>query len=130
MGIFGNLFKKQNEMKYDSSIQNTPVEEDLFPDEEVELIDGQIMQICENGILDTNSYKAIEIYKHNLRLLVDDALNKGIVDKFFLIREDNQFPKNFEWSVMSDETSFESTNLQISYQLRIELAAIRAGANK
>ena len=130
MGIFGNLFKKQNEVKFDTYVKNTPIEDDLFPDEDLELIDGQIMRICENGIINTNSYKAIEIYKHNLKILVDDALNRGIVDKFFLIREDNQFPKNFEWSVMSDETSFESTNLQISYQLRKELAAKRAGATK
>lgn len=130
MGIFGNIFKKQNEIKIDSYTKTTSTEEELFPDEEVELIDGQIMNISKDGIIDTNSKRATEIYKHNLKLLLDDTLKKGYVDKFFVIREDDHFPKNFEWSVMSDETSFESTNLQFSYQLRRELATKRAGGDK
>lgn len=73
MGIFGNIFKKQNEIKIDSYTKTTSTEEELFPDEEVELIDGQIMNISKDGIIDTNSKRATEIYKHNLKLLLDDT---------------------------------------------------------
>lgn len=131
MGIF-DIFKKKksiqnNQIEINNSVNVEKVEEIK---EKIDFIDGKIMNITENGVIDTNSYKAIEIYKHNLEVLVNEALEKGHVDKFFIIREDDFFPVNFEWNITSADTNFEKTNLPISSEIRKEIVIERKGLNR
>ena len=128
MGLTDRIINRiKNNKKNISTNEDSNKEEILISNEEIKLLDDQIMDIVQDNILDTNSTKAISIYKHNLSILVKEALKKGYIDKFYLIREDNHFPKGFEWSVASDETSFESTSLELSSRIRTEIATNLTG---
>ena len=69
-------------------------------------------------VLDTNSRETIEKFKHNLEILIRRAKEKGKVDKFMLIREDDYFPYDWKWRVLSPNTNLEKVSTSLSYELR------------
>ena len=80
-------------------------------------------------ILDTNSRETIEKFKHNLKILMKKAKEKGKVDKFMLIREDDVFPYDWEWRVLSPNTNLEKVSTSLSYELRKAYALEQKGIN-
>ena len=80
-------------------------------------------------VLDTNSRETIEKFKHNLKILMKKAKEKGKVDKFMLIREDDVFPYDWEWRVLSPNTNLEKVSTSLSYELRKAYALEQKGIN-
>ena len=78
-------------------------------------------------VLDTNSRENIEKFKHNLEILIRRAKENGKVDKFMLIREDNVFPNDWEWRVLSKNTNLEKVYTSLSYKLRKAYALEQKG---
>lgn len=78
-------------------------------------------------VLDTNSRENIEKFKHNLEILIRRAKENGKVDKFMLIREDNVFPDDWKWRVLSKNTNLEKVCTSLSYELRKAYALEQKG---
>ena len=64
-------------------------------------------KITSDNIIDTNNTESLEKYKNNLELLIKETKEKGYIDKFALIRNDDFFPYNSEWIVNSENTNGE-----------------------
>lgn len=92
----------------------------------IELSEGELVSFTDE-ILDTTSKVSEEKFKHNLKILIEQAKKKGKVDKFMLIREDNFFPDNWEWKVLSKNTRLERTNTCISEEIRRAIAFEQSG---
>lgn len=73
------------------------------------------------SFLDTTSEEVKTYYVQNLKKLVEEAKRKGVVDKFFLIREDDYFPYEYEWMPTSENTQLELTSTSLSSYLRDEM---------
>ncbi|MBR1817792.1 MAG: hypothetical protein IJ772_02980, partial [Bacilli bacterium] len=71
--------------------------------------------------LDAVSKEAKEYYIQRLRELVKDAKEKGKVDSFYLIREDDFFPYEYQWMPTCEKTQIESTCTELSSELRDEI---------
>lgn len=69
-------------------------------------------------VLDTESADSVAKLQHNLQLLISQAKEKGKVDKFMLIREDDFFPEDWKWSVLSKDTNLEKETTSLSFELR------------
>lgn len=66
-----------------------------------------IESITEENIIDTTKAESIEKYKNNLSYLIKEAKEKGQINKFALIRNDDFFPYNSEWIINSENTNGE-----------------------
>ena len=102
-----------------------PIEE---TDHLMDFPEGEIVSFSDE-ILDTTSKVSIEKFKHNLKILIREAKEKGKIDKFFLIREDDFFPHDWEWRVLSKNTYLEATNNALSTELRKAYALEQNGIN-
>ena len=102
-----------------------PLKEDYI---KRELPKGEIVSF-DDEVIDTSSPKNITIFKHNLEVLVIEYKQKGFIDKFMLVREDNYFPIDFRWFPIRKETAIKKTVLPISNILRKEYALEKANLN-
>ncbi|MBR1679602.1 MAG: hypothetical protein IJ704_03060 [Bacilli bacterium] len=71
--------------------------------------------------LDAASKEAKEYYIQRLGDLVSAAKEKGKVDSFYLIREDDFFPYEYMWMPTCEKTQIESTCTELSSELRDEI---------
>ena len=86
-----------------------------------------IEKITEDGYLDTTSPIAIEKFKHNLSILINKAKRERRIDKFMLIRDDNFFPIDYEWSIASKNTGIEKIHLPLTLALKEQYALENSG---
>ena len=94
----------------------------------IELPDNELVPFTED-VLDINSRENIEKFKHNLEILIRRAKEKGKVDKFMLIREDDFFPDDWEWRVLSKNTNLEKVATSLSSEIRRAYALEQNGIN-
>lgn len=85
--------------------------------EYIELPEEEIVSFSDE-VLDTTSKVSEEKFKHNLEVLMKKAKETGKIDKFMLIREENFFPTDWEWRVLSKDTNLEMESTSLSYELR------------
>lgn len=108
------LEKDQADNVNNSSQTGTNIQE---PYEPLNLLEGELVSFSDE-VLDTNSRDSIEKLKHNLEILIKQAKEKGKIDKFILIREDDFFPADWEWRVLSKNTNLELESNSLSFELR------------
>lgn len=92
----------------------------------LDLPEGELVPFSDE-ILDTESRASIEKFKHNLEILMKQTKEKGKVDKFMLIREDDFFPNDWEWRVLSKDTNLELESTSLSFELRQAYALEQSG---
>lgn len=92
----------------------------------LDLPEGELVSLSD-GILDTESRASIEKFKYNLEILMKQTKEKGKVDKFMLIREDDFFPNDWEWRVLSKYTNLELESTSLSFELRQAYALEQSG---
>ena len=63
----------------------------------------------------------------NLEILIKQTKEKGKIDKFMLIREDDFFPEDWEWRVLSKDTNLEKESTMLSVELRKAYALEQSG---
>lgn len=71
----------------------------------------ELQNISVNNIIDTTTEENIEKYKNNLSRIINETKEKGMIDKFVLIRNDDFFPEDYEWKVNSKNTNGEYREL-------------------
>ena len=137
MGIFDKLqhnLKKLQSKKDDKALDFSDAKEIEHQEHTyetyqlIELPEDELVSFSDE-ILDTNSRETIEKFKHNLEILIKRAKEKGKVDKFMLIREDDFFPDGWEWRVLSKNTNLEKVCTRLSYELRKAYALEQKGIN-
>ena len=137
MGIFDKLqhnLKKLQSKKDDKALGFSDAKEIEHQQhtyetyQPIELPEDELVSFSDE-ILDTNSRETIEKFKHNLEILIKRAKEKGKVDKFMLIREDDFFPDGWEWRVLSKNTNLEKVCTRLSYELRKAYALEQKGIN-
>lgn len=140
MGLFSDLFnkifkrKKDKDIKFlESVIGDTKVEQPQVGEPKVEevyepidLSEGELVSFSDE-VLDTTSRVAEEKLKHNLEILIKQTKEKGKIDKFMLIREDDFFPEDWEWRVLSKDTNLEKESTMLSVELRKAYALEQSG---
>lgn len=135
MGLFDIFKKKKNdeflemiekEVEIETSKQEEVIEENL---DDLVLIEGELADLTE-GVLNTDSKIAIEKFKHNLSILMEEAKANNRVNKFMIIREDDFFPEGWEWKVNSDNTSIEYESLNISSALKKQYVLEKFGLER
>ncbi|MFG6318991.1 MAG: hypothetical protein K1W33_03895 [Clostridia bacterium] len=140
MGLFSDLFnrifkrRKDKEIKFLESVTgDTKVEqlqvgepkvEEIY--EPIDLPEGELVSFSDE-VLDTTSRVNEEKLKHNLEILLKQAKEKGKIDKFMLIREDDFFPEDWEWRVLSKDTNLEKESTMLSVELRKAYALEQSG---
>lgn len=140
MGLFSDLFnrifkrRKDKEIKFLESVTgDTKVEqlqvgepkvEEIY--EPIDLPEGELVSFSDE-VLDTTSRVAEEKLKHNLEILIKQTKEKGKIDKFMLIREDDFFPEDWEWRVLSKDTNLEKESTMLSVELRKAYALEQSG---
>lgn len=139
MGFFDKLkriFKRKNdeevmreilgdkEVKPLDTKQTAPKQEEPYVP--LDLPEGEIVSF-DDEVLDTESRASIDKFKHNLEVLVNQAKEKGKVDKFMIIREDDFFPEDWQWRVLSKETNLEKVSTRLSYEVRKAYALEQSG---
>ncbi len=80
-------------------------------------------------ILDTTSTASLKKFEHNLKILIKRAKQAGKIDKFVLIRQDDFFPTDWEWRVLSKNTNLEKECTLLSYELKKAYALEQIGIN-
>lgn len=110
----------------DSQKEETPEPEQYEP---LNLPEGELVPFTDE-ILDINSRENVEKFKHNLQILISQAKAKGRIDKFMIIREDDFFPNDCEWRVLSKNTNLELENISLSYELRVARALEKNGIER
>ena len=137
MGIFDKLqhnLKKLQSKKDDKALDFSDAKEIEHQQhtyetyQPIELPEDELVSFSDE-ILDTNSRETIEKFKHNLEILIKRAKEKGKVDKFMLIREDDFFPDGWEWRVLSKNTNLEKVCTRLSYELRKAYTLEQKGIN-
>ena len=81
-----------------------------------------ILKIENDGYLDTTNANSLERFKHNIKILIEKAKKDKKIDKFMIIRTDNFFPVDWEWTVASRNTNIEKVVFALSNELRVKLA--------
>lgn len=120
------IFKRNDNFLEEEIIERLPIPEVHEP---IELPEGELISFSDE-VLDTNSNLSTEKLKHNLKILIEKAKEKGKVDKFMLIREDDYFPTDWEWKVSSKNTSLDKICTPLSYELRKAYALEQSGISK
>ena len=137
MGIFDrfkkSFGKKDTEWFYNNIMgeeyHEEAHEEPKLPENEpisIQLPENELVSFSDE-ILDTISRVAEEKLKHNLKILIQKAKEAKKVDKFMLIREDDFFPDDWEWRVLSDNTNLERENTSLSSEVRKAYALEQIG---
>lgn len=130
--FFSKILKINNNLNsLGEKVEQLPIsniDNNSKPYEAIKFPENELVSFSEN-VLDTNSEVSVEKFKHNLKILMKNAKEKGKVDKFMLIREDNFFPTNWEWRVLSKNTNLEKTCTPLSYELRKAYALEQSGIN-
>lgn len=130
MGFWDRLFGKKKNQEAEPLIENSKAgtyNEVIIPPEETYIFpEGEIVPF-DGDILDATSPKNIAMFRHNIKVLSAQAKQKGKIDNFYAIRQDNFFPKNWEWKVLSDQTNLELTLPTLSYELKKAYALEMAG---
>ena len=111
MGLLGKIFKKDEK-------------QNINPDEI-----NQILKISNNQILDTESEDLINKFKHNLKLLVQEAKQNKKITKFAIIRNDDFLPEDFVWKVSSKNTGIEKQITPLTQELKNRYALHNANIN-
>lgn len=135
-GLFNKIFKRDNDNKLLDFVEEPkseiseqiPIQESKIY-EPIELPEGELVSFTDE-VLDTESRENIEKFKHNLAILVKKAKEAGKIDKFVLIREDDFFPDDWEWRVLSKNTNLEKVHTDLSLQLKEEYALKQSGLSK
>ncbi len=132
MGIFNKLsrflnkiFRRNNNKQLDEkeTVKQLPTPEINEP---IELPKDELVSFSDE-VLDTTSKVSVEKFKHNLEVLIKKAKETGKVDKFMLIREDDFFPTDWEWKVLSEDTNLEKECTTLSTVLRKKYALEKSG---
>ena len=131
-GLYNGTFKENNDNIETSSKTKAKERKHLQEIDEtyqpMELPEDELVTFSDE-VLDTNSRESIAKFKHNLEILMKRAKEKGKVDKFMLIREDDFFPDGWEWRVLSKNTNLEKVCTRLSYELRKAYALEQKGIN-
>jgi hypothetical protein len=126
MNLYKALMDKLSLKKtqpYATSEVELPRVELRNPYPNVEDIDPpEIVSIDVDGFLDATDKESIQRYMNNLALLKDRALKDGKVDKFVIIRNDDNLPDDWEWRVASGDTVLEKYSCFMTPNLRLALA--------
>lgn len=134
-----NLFKFIKKHILDKSASETfvdlvdssgPLIESITPEDELIYKSDEIVTICENNFLDTTSLSSIAKYKSNLNLLVTQTKERGYIECFKIIRDDDFFPYDWQWRVASKNTGVENVNNDLSYEIRTTIANQNLGVTK
>jgi len=124
--IFSKVFRKNNnELNFlaeEEIVKQLPTSENVH----IELPKDELVSFSDE-ILDTKSRVSVEKLKHNIEILVKKAKETGKIDNFKLIREDDFFPTNWEWKVLSKNTNLEKIVTPLSYELRKAHALEQSG---
>ena len=110
--------------------ENMPPKESNIEKEQyipLEMSINEIVNISQDGFLDTESEDSIEKFKNNLQVLCDRAKVLGKIDKFVSIREDDFFPFGFQWHVLSKFTGLEYEKTELSMALRKAIVCKKMG---
>lgn len=100
-----------------SDISEESVEEDLS---DLQLIPGELCDLT-NEVLNTESKASVLKFKHNLDILMTEAHEKGKINSFKLIREDDALPYNWNWTINSHNTTMFPQCLHVSIALKKQL---------
>lgn len=131
--IFNKIFKRNDIdlsdfLPEEKSIKQLPIpelqKEETY--EPIQLPEGQIVSF-DGEVLDTDSKVSKEKFNHNLEILMNKAMETGKIDKFMLIREDDFFPTDWEWRVLSKNTNLEKVCTPLSYELKKAYALEQEG---
>lgn len=131
--IFNKIFKRNDIdlsdfLPEEKSIKQLPVpelqKEETY--EPIQLPEGEIVSF-DDEVLDTDSKASKEKFNHNLEILMNKAKETGKIDKFMLIREDDFFPTDWEWRVLSKNTNLEKVCTPLSYELKTAYALEQNG---
>ena len=57
----------------------------------------ELMQISKDNFIDTTNEENIKKYQENLNNIIRDTKEKGFIDKYVIIRNDDFFPNDYEW---------------------------------
>lgn len=100
------------------------------PSSVIEFPKDELISSITQGVLDTQSEKVIDIFKHNLEVLIRRTKEAGKVEKFIIIREDDFFPEGWQWGVLSSTTHLESVCTPLSQKLKEAYALRVAGLSQ
>ena len=125
MGLFDIFKSKDTKSKPNVTIIKKEIQEELH----LELEEGVIYDLLGGEVLDTENKENVEKFKHNIKELIKQTKEKGKVDKFKLIRDDDFFPYDGEWKVASKDTSLEKNMLGISSAIKESVALEKNGIN-
>lgn len=95
----------------------------------LDLPEGKLVSFSDE-VLDTEAKASVEKFKHNLKILMKQTKENGKVDKFMLIREDDFFPHDWEWRVLSKDTNLELVSTSLSYEVRKKYALEQSGIDE
>lgn len=121
MSIFDKFLKHKNSNKdneTDLSSKEVPSILNKDIDEEILFNENELVDLAIDGVIDTTSALTIKKFKHNLEVLVKRAKEKGTLDQFMIIRDDDFFPYDYEWRVASQFTCMERDYLGLSREAR------------
>lgn len=98
----------------------------------IELPENEIVPFSNEEVLDADSKASEDKLKHNLEILIKKAKEKGKLDKFMIIREDDFFPHGWQWDVLSKDTNLESgyTNLSLALKMAYAMREADSKMNK
>ena len=83
--------------------------------------DNEIMAFSKE-VIDTNDEENVAKFKHNLNVIKRQVLNDGKALKFYLIREDDDLPNNWQWEVLSKDTKLENVSFALTSEIRESIA--------
>lgn len=120
-----NPFKifKKNKESFVEYIEELNAKEEVFNKHDVvfDFPDGELVNISDE-IIDTEDEEMIAKFKHNLQVIKSQIISNGNTSNFFLIREDDELPNNWQWEMLSKNTKLEKVMLPLSQEIRKRLA--------
>ena len=116
-------FFKKNKESFVEYIEELNEKEEVFNKHDVvfDFPEGELVNISDE-IIDTEDEEMIAKFKHNLQVIKDQIINDGNASNFFLIREDDELPNNWQWEMLSKNTKLEKVMLPLSQEIRKRLA--------
>lgn len=118
MSIFNNI-KKYKLFKSSQSYDVSNVNNIVLPVKETkDIYYDELVSITDDNFIDTTSEISIQKYKSNLHNLVKKVKQKGYIDIFKCIRDDDFFPYDYSWSLSCKYTGVEKSGSVFTYELR------------
>ena len=118
MSIFNNI-KKYKLFKSSQSYDVSNVNNIVLPVKETkDIYYDELVSITDDNFIDTTSEISIQKYKSNLHNLVEKVKQKGYIDIFKCIRDDDFFPYDYSWSLSCKYTGVEKSGSVFTYELR------------